>query len=184
MINSTALSSNVDLDGVKKVQSKVDTNADLINEVVNGLVKEYCGTLDNYVSYIKDALNQHQLPTDEELDDFCLSLPVLLYFTGQAQESLGVKDDVSGAFEKELFNRVYSEAKGTIADKTAVAQLQTQTEFITHTAYKRAYNCIKLRVEAAYEILSSVKKVINRRVAEKGLSNTDPGRVPLANRKE
>ncbi|MBQ4542578.1 MAG: hypothetical protein IJA19_00265 [Clostridia bacterium] len=180
-INVPALSGEIDVDSVTQCQKRVDDNSVLINEIVDKLVAEYCGHLDNYLLYIRQVLSSGDSPSNEQLDDFCLSLPVLLYFAGEAQEKLGVKEDVANACEKELFNRVYSEAPGTIADKTAKAQLQTQKESIAHIAYKRAYNCIKLRVEAAYETLNSIKKVLNRRIAEYGITNADQGRMPIRN---
>lgn len=179
--NVPALSGDIDIQGVENCQKRVDNNSVLINEIVDGLVKEYCGQLDEYLTYIRGALSTGRTIPNEQLDDFCLSLPVLLYFAGEAQEKLGVKEDVANAFEKDLFNRVYSEVTGTVADKTAKAQLQTQKESIAHIAYKRAYNCIKLRVEAAYETLNSIKKVLNRRIAEYGITNADQGRMPLRN---
>ena len=97
-------------------------------------------------------------PTDKELDEFTLNIPVLLYFTGEAQEALGIKEDVAKAVKMELYNEIYNKSVGTIADKTAQAELLTQAEFITHVAYSRAYKKIKLRMEAANETLQSIKK--------------------------
>ncbi len=130
------------------------------------------------MDFIKNILDDEiSPPTDQELDDFTLNLPVLLYFTGEAQESLGIKEDVSKAVRQELYNEIFDKSTGTIADKTASAELATQNEYITQVAYQRAYKKVKLRMEAGYETLQSVKKVITRRGQEYELSRITPDRI-------
>ena len=92
------------------------------------------------MEFIRNILNDTvNPPTDRELDDFVLNIPVLLYFTGEAQEALGIKEDVAKAVKQELYNEIYEKSTGTIADKKAAAELATQNEYITHIAYQRAY---------------------------------------------
>jgi len=173
-----ALSQEIEAKKILELQDKIDTNAQLLDEVVNRLVSEYCKPLDDYVTFIKSILDDpSQPPTDLELDDFILNLPVLLYFTGEAQESLGVREDIAKAIRLELYNQVFDNASGTIADKTAEAELAVQNEQITQIAYQRAYRKVKLRMEAAYELLQSVKKVITRRGQEYEMSRIDPARI-------
>lgn len=53
-----------------------------------------------------------------------MNLPVLLYFCGEEQENLGIKQDVAKAIKQEKYNEVYRELqKGTISDKTSKAEL-------------------------------------------------------------
>ncbi len=173
-----ALSTEIEVGKVRQLQRKVEKNSDLINSIVNKLVSDYCQPLDDYISFIKEILDDpNHPPTDRELDDFTLNIPVLLYFTGEAQESLGVKEDVAKAIRQELYNEIFDKSEGTIADKTALAELATQNEYITYIAYQRAYRKIKLRMEAGYETLQSVKKVITRRGQEYELTKIDPGRI-------
>lgn len=168
----------LDFGKIRKLQKRVGNNAQLIENIVDRLVTEYCGSLDEYMHKIKVILaDTHNPPTSQELDDFALNIPVLLYFAGSAQESLGIKEDIAKAIKQEVYNEVYDKAEGTIADKTAVAELATQSEYITHTAYTRAYKKVKLRIEAASETLQSVKKVISRRMAESNIVGMDPGRT-------
>lgn len=175
---SKELIKEVDSTRIAELQQRIETNSDLIEVIVNKLVQDYCKPLDEYVSFIRSILNDSaNPPTDTELDDFVLNIPTLLYFTGEAQESLGIKEDVAKAVKQELFSEVYAAAVGTIGDKTAAAELLTQNEYIVHTAYQRAYKKVKLRMEAAYELLQSVKKVISRRTTEYELSRIDPSRI-------
>ena len=64
----------------------------------------------------------------------------------------------------------------SIADKTAKAELATQSEYITNMAYSRAYKKIKLRLDIGNELLQSIKKVISRRTSEYELGKIDGGR--------
>ena len=178
MSKATALSGDIEHSPVRKIQRRVDINSEIVDGIVNRLVNQYCEPLDNYMGHIRnilaDAVNP---PTDRELDDFALNIPVLLYFTGEAQEALGIREDVAKAIKQELFNEAYDQATGTIGDKTAAAELATQNEFIAHSAYQRAYKKIKLRMEAANETLQSVKKVISRRMVEYEIARVDSDRI-------
>lgn len=176
--NEIALSGEIKVGKIRQLQKRIDANSDIVDSIVNRLVSDYCKPLDEYMEFIRNILNDTaNPPTDSELDDFALNIPVLLYFTGEAQEALGVKEDVAKAVKQELYNEIYEKSTGTIADKTAAAELATQNEYIAHIAYQRAYKKIKLRMEAANEMLQSVKKVISRRMVEYEVARVDPGRV-------
>lgn len=177
-ISESALSNDIDAGKVRSLQKRIDENSDLVDSIVNRLVSEYCRSLDEYMQFIRNILNDTaNPPTDRELDDFALNIPVLIYFTGEAQEALGIKEDVAKAVKQELYNEIYDKATGTIADKTAAAELATQNEYIAHIAYQRAYKKVKLRMEAANETLQSVKKIMSRRMVEYDIARVDPGRV-------
>lgn len=176
--NEIALSGEINVGKIRQLQKRIDANSDIVDSIVNRLVSDYCKPLDEYMEFIRNILNDTaNPPTDQELDDFILNLPVLLYFTGEAQEALGVKEDVAKAVKQELYNEIYDKSTGTIADKTAAAELATQNEYIAHIAYQRAYKKVKLRMEAANEMLQSVKKVISRRVVEYEVARVDPDRI-------
>lgn len=79
--------------------------------------------------------------------------------------------------KQEKYNSIYNELqKGTISDKTSRAELAVQSEEITRIIYDRSYKIVKAKLEAAYELLSSIKKVISRRMNESSLANIDEGR--------
>lgn len=173
-----ALSGEVDTDKIRTLTDRVDKNSQLIDEIVDKLVADYCKPLDDYMEFVRSIVSDEKHPpTDEELDDFTLNLPVLLYFTGEAQESLGIKEDIAKAIRQELYSNSFSTAVGTVGDKTSIAELSTQSETIVWTTYQRAYKKIKLRMESANEMLQSVKKVISRRMVEYEVSRVDPGRI-------
>lgn len=175
MNNKTAFNSNIDKDTLKQLQDKLLGNSNIIDELVDELVKNTCSDLDNYISFIQDILkNKDNPPTTLELDDFILNLPVILFWVGDNLENLGIKEDISKAILNEKFNVAYEKAnigKCTISDKTNKAELETQNEYIIKSVYTRAYRKVKQRLETGFELLSSCKKVITRRMNELDINN-------------
>lgn len=167
-----ALSNEVDLEQFNEVVKRVTLNSREVDQLVENLVTEYCFDLDQYMTYIDNILQHTNNPvTDQQLEEFTLNLPSILYFTTSAQEALGIKEDISKAIRNEVYNRVREKAEGTVADKDAAAELQSQAEAIVNIVYSRAYKKVKLRVESAYEMLNSVKKVMTSRISERGLGD-------------
>lgn len=176
-MKSDILAKEIDKEKVINIQNRIENNSKLIDEIVNKLVSDYCSALDEYVTFIENVLQDTaHPPTDIELDDFVMNLPVLLYFTGEGMESLGIREDTAKAIKMEKYNETYNKVKGTIADKTALAETESQAEFVTNMAYSRAYKKIKLRLELGNELLQSIKKVITRRSNEYELGKVDRGR--------
>lgn len=159
---------------ISDVMDKVNNLSKDVVEISNNLVAEYCRDLDNWMTTIDNDLrknNSTSIPNDV-IEDYILNLASILYFTGSAQEDLGVKEDICKSIRAEIYNKVRENATGTVADKDTAATLASQTETITLAIYSRAYKKVKLRMEAGQEMLNSLKKIMNRRVAELDLSNS------------
>ena len=166
-----------DLEAIKTKREKVEFDADKLEEIVNDIIRPYIEDLDKYVAFIKDILKDGEHPaTTQELDDFCMNLSVYIYYASGMQERLGVKDDIARALYKEMYHSQRdSLEKGTIADKDSIAELKSQEEYLVSVLYKHAYNTVKAKVSAAQEILSSVKKIISRRMEENSLTRITGG---------
>lgn len=163
----------LDREKIKEIQGSVNVSSEKLEEIVNEIIQPYCSDLDRYVDFIRSILRDGENPpTAYELDDFCLNLSVYLYYAGGMQEQLGIKDDISRALYKEIYNSYrQSQEKGTVADKDALAELASQQEYLTSVCYKRAYSIMKAKVSAGQELLSSCKKIISRRMSENELTN-------------
>lgn len=160
------------MEKVETIMKKVDLDAGKLQEIVDGIITPYCKDLDNYVNFIKSILSDGEHPaTAQELDDFCMNLSVYIYYASGMQEQLGIKDDISRAIYKEVYHSYRdSIEKGTVSDKDSLAELASQQEYLTSVCYKRAYSIVKAKVSSAQEILSSVKKIISRRMSEMELT--------------
>ncbi len=167
---------NISKDKVDEVKSRVEKNSQVLTEIVDEIAKPYSEDLDKYVKFISTVLaDGTNPPTDEELEDMCMNLSAKIYFLSGACEQLGLKDDISKAIKNEVYNTKRDEIKGTIADKDAYAELESQQEQITNICYSRAYKTIKAKVDNAQELLQSCKKVLSRRISELELSKVQRG---------
>lgn len=163
---------NLDTTEVKKIQDKVEKHSDTIDNIVNGIVRPYCKDLDKYCKFIKDCLaDGENPPTDQELEDFCLNLSTFIYWASAGCEYLGIRDDISKALYKEIYNTERQDVNGgTVADKDSIAELKSQQELLTNICYNRAFKIMRAKVENAQELLSSCKKVLTRRIANYGIT--------------
>lgn len=156
----------------ESIMKNVDSISNTIKEISDGLVTKYCKDLDDIMLNIRTTLGQCNM-SDEYLETSILDLANILYFTGSAQEDLGIKEDTCKAIRQEVYSKAREQATGkTVADKTAQAELIAQAETMTLAIYSRAYKKVKLRMDAGYEMLNSLKKVMNKRITEMELSNS------------
>lgn len=151
---------------------KIEENSAELDNTIKDIIERYSGELDDYMSFVMGILrNDEQPPTDAELDDFALRLSSLIYFTSVGAEQMGIRDDLSSSAYKEAYNVARSMQKsGTVADKNAQAELDAMAEKVVSIVYSKAYRILKAKVDSAQEVLSSVKKVMSRRMTEAELS--------------
>ena len=167
------ITNDTDMNRTDAIMKNVDSISDTIKEISDKLVEKYCGELDEEMKKIGNLLICSQNMTDNELDFEILNLANILYFVGAWQEDLGIKEDTCKAIRQEVYSKAREQATGkTVADKTAQAELIAQAETMTLSIYSRAYKKVKLRMDAGYEMLNSLKKVMNKRITEMELSNS------------
>lgn len=154
------------------IMQNVDNISDTIQKISDKLVNNYCKDLDDLMSIIREELQDNGGITDAELEFHIMDLANTLYFTGSTQEDLGIKEDTCKAIRQEVYLKARDSGKGTVADKTTKAELAAQSETLTLAIYSRTYKKVKLKVEAGYEMLNSLKKIMNRRISELELSNS------------
>ena len=156
-----------------RIKSKVESTSIQVDEIVESIIQPYCKDLDKYIRFIANCLRDGENPpTTTELEDFCMNLSTYIYFAGGMCEQLGVRDDISKAIWREVYNTARdNNASGTVADKNTQAELQSQHEQLTNVCYARAYKTMKAKVDAAQELLSSCKKVLSHRMQEEQLTH-------------
>lgn len=156
----------------KELLAKIEENSTELDKTIADITERYSGELDDYMQFIMSILrNDEQPPTDAELDDFAMRLSTLIYFTSVGAEQMGIRDDLSHSAYKEAYNVARSVLKtGTVADKNTQAELDAMTERVVNIVYNKSYKILKAKVDSAQEVLSSVKKVMSRRMNEYELS--------------
>lgn len=154
-----------------------DKNVGYFTQISDSLVEAYTQDMDNLMRCIKaDTVDTE--PSDVVLEKYVLELSNLLYFMGQRLESVGVKEDLSKLAAKEVYNNSYMDnlsrdgKKPTVAELNTMAENDSKYETVINTIYSRAYRQIKYKSDAAYEMLSSLRKIISKRMQEYQLSYT------------
>lgn len=142
-----------------------ENDSSVIDAYVSQLVGECCNNLDKYVEYVFEVLNKDDVITDEDLDDIVLTIPPLIYFAGEVQEKLGIRQDVSETTRKSLYNKIYVDTTGTAQVRKSTAEMQLSDYEIASIIYERAYETIDHKISYAKELLQSAKRVLSRRIA-------------------
>lgn len=167
------MASRRDSKSIGSIMGNVDSMSDPIQKNSAYIISRYCEDLDTLMSILRSQMHSSAKITDNELEYNIVELANILYFVGSAQEDIGVKEDICKSIRQEVYSNAREKADGkTVADKTAQAELATQMETMVLAIYSRAYKKIKFKVDAGYEMLNSLKKVMNKRITEMELSNS------------
>ena len=139
---------------------RVEEKGKPLEDAVMSIVKRHTEDLEQVIHRIRDMLKDDtdQL-TDLEIDDIMLQLPILLFDVTDDQELVGMQSDLSNQIYKEAYNEAYKVARGTIAYKTSVAELNSMASKLDSFIYDRSYKIIKQKIQMAQETLNAVKKV-------------------------
>lgn len=157
----------------------------LINSLlkVDSIIEQVQEICDNQVGYVVNSLTEIMVPiysdlqnqntiTNEQLESYILRLANVLYFTITKQEELGIKEDIAKLIRQELYSQVKKNTIGTVAEKEANAVIESQYEEMVQIIYSRAYKQVKVQVDAGYEMLNALKKIMNARLSEMELSKS------------
>lgn len=177
-MNTTFLN-NVDTNKVTELLDKTAQNVEYFNTITKQVTEEYTEHLDRLMKeFYKMQKDLDNVPT-EKLESIYLELTNLLYFMGTKLEQLGMHSDMSKAMKQEVYNKAYldnqikdveKKNKTTIAENQAVAEEASKYESAVNSIYERAYKVIKFKIDAGYEFVNTLRKVISRRMQETELA--------------
>lgn len=174
-MNETFLTTDTAQSKLNEVAESTETNSQYFLEVSNKLVDEATKDLTKLMLTINHTTMDDNL-SDTQLEHFILELSNMLYFMGDKLEDMGVKDDLAKLSAKEAYNDAYlgsislSDKKPTVAELTAKAEDTSRYETIMSNIYSRAYREIKFKIDSAYEMLASLRKVLSKRMQDAQLS--------------
>jgi hypothetical protein len=162
---------------MRAVTATAESNASYYTDISDSLVDAYSSDLDSLMNRIKADCIEVE-PSDKVLESYTMELSNALYFVGQKLEAVGIKDDLSKMASKEIYNESYlsyldngdAKKKPTVAELTALAEADSKYQTVLNSIYSRVYRQIKYKVDAAYEMLSSIRKIISKRMQDNQLS--------------
>lgn len=138
---------------------------------VDEIVNRWTSDLDSNMKVISEHLIVATVD-DNTLQTWVLTLANTLYFSLEGLEKVGIKEDVCRHIREEVFIDARKIATGTVKDRDGEALLACTNEDMIAIIYSRAYKAIKQKVDAGYEMLNSIKKVMSKRMTEDELSNS------------
>lgn len=163
------------------LMNELDVTSDIANTLANEISEKCTSSLDAYIHYVSEELRTTQSLSNDQLDKFILNLPIYIYYASSAIESLGIKEDVASISKKRQITKQLEEMKqnnvgGTAASRAAVAEINCTDDVLINSIYSSAYKIAKSKIEFAYEVLASCKKVMSRRIEELKAFNSDTKR--------
>lgn len=185
-IKSDTFLNNIDTIKVNTLLNQTDINADYFTTITNKVISSYTQDLDNFMIEAKGIIIKSKNVETDLVEEYMLRLSNMLYFLGEQLELVGIKEDVAKAARQEIYNNAYLEndvetenyagkrVKPTKDANQAVAEESSKYESVIHNIYERTYKVIKFKIDAGYEFLSSLKKILNRRVQELSLGMYNP----------
>lgn len=185
MAKNETLLANVDEEKVKELMKDTDNNVEYFNNVATETANKYTEVLDNLMKIIYGGVVKNNA-TDEQLEKYYLELTNVVYFMGDKLEQLNISGDMAKASEKEVYNKAYlsnqikdSEKKNktTVAENQAVAEQESQYEAVVSSIYEHAYKMVKFKIDAAKDMINTLRKVISRRMQEQQLSSFGSSKI-------
>lgn len=156
----------------KKKKDSMSLYGEKLNLLVNDIVMSCTENLTKLMFTIKNYLKQPDLISDSVLENLILDLANELYFVGLEVEKLGIQEDVCKSIRQEAYALSRQGFSGTVADRNNMADRAVQSETLVQCVYSRSYKSVKIALDSGYEMLNSLKKIMNRRIAELELSNS------------
>lgn len=148
-----------DFGSTEREQSVIDMES-VIKRIVEERVGDINRITENIQSWLKDDTKEL---SDQEIEDILLQLPIVLYNVIEDQELVGMQSDMANQLYKEAQSEAFRLARGTIADKNAISDLQTRAQQLEKIIYDRSYKIVKQRIDIAIEALNAVKRVQSSR---------------------
>lgn len=154
--------------------NKFDTEMNDVLDTVNTICSKYTVQLDNCLEEVKELLANKDDLTIEQLNYYISILPIYLYELTDKMQDLGVKSDAAKMQRKQVFSEIYDEqTHGTVAQKTAVAQMGSVDEQMIEDIFARVYKKCEQRIEMASMLHGSLKKILQWRVSELEVTRTN-----------
>lgn len=145
--------------------NNLDENYRIIDSISSSMLLNYTKDVDVIMDQLKKIIDNPQYPlTDEELERAILKLSSILYFLNNAYEQAGIRFDLAELERDASFREHYSISKGTVQERQNYANSSIEKENISCLVYKRVYTGIKNRINAGTEMLSSLKKILSKRM--------------------
>ena len=159
-------------DVVKTVDNMQAEFTDLFDLILTG----YTNDIDKVLKDINDNLIINKIcPSSDDIEIYMLKLNNEIYKLSDNIERIGIYDSVSKAIYKDCYNQIYlnnqikdgeKKNKTTVAELTALSEQGTVYENLVNDVYNRVYKTLKIKLDAAQSMLSTLSKLLSKRMQD------------------
>lgn len=165
------------------IYEALDKDVDYAEQIAVSTVNSKTAQLDELMRNIYNDIVAQEEPATSSIEKYFLALSNCLYFLGDSLEKVGIYDDISKAKAKEKYNNAYLEfvnptdakKKVTVAEAQTSAENASTTESLINTIYARAYKIFKYKIEASQTMLSTLSKMLSKRMQDAQMSQQGAG---------
>lgn len=162
--------------------ASVEENVSISLNVLNEIVSRHSAQLDSIMNNIYRDIVSIKEPPIADIEKYFLELTNALYYFSTNTEYLSLSDGIAKSMYKEAYNNAYlsvndntdKSSKKTVAEVTAIAEAQTLYDQTVSDIYNKAYKILKAKVETAQTMVSTLSKVLSKRMSEQQLTATLP----------
>ena len=170
---------------VNQLLSETDINVQYFNNACNKVVLSYSEPLDNLMKDLYFECVKNKDTSVEKLEEYYLELSNMIYFMIEKLEQLGVYSDMAESASKEVYSKNYlassglkdaqGKSKSTVAELQAKATEASQYESVVSSIYDRAYSILKGKINAAQDMMNTLRRILSTKTEEMKLSQYTPG---------
>ena len=160
--------------------TSIATSSKSCETILFDLIDECTRDLDNYVANISQNFSNIAIVDNSTLDNFILNIPILIYYANTRLERLGLKSDLSSIErKKQIADKMTTLNIKNKSDRQIASEIESLDIVILNDICERAYKVVKSKIDTAYEILASCKKIMSRRIEELKTERSDTNRQTL-----
>lgn len=168
-----------DLYAAKK--EEVSNNAYLVQTTVQGIVDGICKSLNKLMDSIYFEIIEPGVEnaTTSQIEQKFLELANCLFYVNGKCDELQIYSGVSSIGLKTAYNEAYlnptlEKQKPTVAELQASAENKTLYDNAVNETYSKAAKMVKSKIDCGGTMLSSLSKVLSRRMSEQRIEDRIP----------
>ena len=151
---------------------------EIIGDSILNEVPKYTIELDSVMNIMHSRVERDDYEiTDKELEKLTVRLPIIIYRLNDLLMQSSIREDLAKVIKQTHYNQNFGTQVGTIADKKSAAELQIKEESLLETVWKLTVKSIAGKIDIARDFLSSCKKIMSKRMADREIEQMGRGTV-------